>query len=175
LSPDQDATIALKSQGQHGIIDAIAESKALIDTAIGIQSANAIVRKRIETGERPGNNNAAIGLKNRGSYFSIGARTGIEGGVERTIKVETCDPTARDAVGESETAGSNHFSVRLRNDDIDGVVCSRRGDERGIDTAGRGRRRWGRDNGAAETEEEKEKKARKRRAMHLLKRNISSW
>ena len=132
------------------------------------------MRKPIETGERPGHNNAAVRLKNGGSNFRIRTRTGIEGGIERAVEVEARDPIASDVICLGKTAGGNYFPVGLRDDDIDGVVCSRRGDERGIDAAGRRRRRWSRDNGASETEEEKEKKARKRRAMHLLKHNISS-
>src|SRR4029077_18689049 len=95
--------------------------------------------------EKARHNNAAIRLKNGGSNFPIRARARIEGGVERAIKVEACDAVARDIVGESETAVSDHFAVRLGNDDIHRVVCPGRWDESGVELPGRGgrRRRWG--------------------------------
>ncbi|HEU0040328.1 MAG TPA: hypothetical protein VFR76_13755, partial [Verrucomicrobiae bacterium] len=61
-------------------------------------------------------------MKNSRGNLAIRSRARIEAGVQRAIKVEARDPIARDTVGESETAGSNHFSVGLRNDDIYGVV-----------------------------------------------------
>ena len=175
LPADNDAAIPLQREGERRrVVDPVTESECLIDTAISVQPANAIVGEPIEAGETARHHNASIRLKNGGSNFPIRARARIEGGVERAVKVEARDPIASDVICLSKTAGDNYFPVGLRDDGIDGVVCSRRGDERGIDAAGRGSRRWGRDNGAAETEEEKEKKARKRRAMHLLKPNISS-
>ena len=176
LPADNDAAIALQREGERRrVVDPVTESECLIDTAIRIQPANAIVGEPIEAGETARHYNASIRLKNGGSNFPIRARARIEGGVERAVEVEARDPVASDVICLSKTAGDNYFPVGLRDDGIDGVVCSRRGDERGIDAAGRGSRRWGCDNGAAETEEEKKKKARKRRAMHLLKHNITSW
>ena len=110
----------------------------MIDTAIGIQTANAIVAEPIEAGKTTGNNDAAIGLQHSGRNFAIRACAGIEAGVQRAIKVETCDPIARDIICEGETARSNDFSVRLRNDDIHGVIRPRRGDESGVELTGSG-------------------------------------
>ena len=130
----------------------------------------------IEAGETARHHNAAIRLKNGGSNFPIRARARIEGGVERAIRVEACDPIARDIVGESETAGNNHFAVRLGNDDIYGVVCSRRGDESGVDAG----RAWEWALGAAARTapsargERKQGKREKRRAMHQGKHSITS-
>ena len=176
LPADNDAAIALQREGERRrVVDPVTESECLIDTAISVQPANAIVGEPIEAGETARHNNASIRLKNGGSNFPIRARARIEGGVERAIKVEACDPIASDVICLSKTAGDNYFPVGLRDDDIYGVVCSRRGDESGVDAAGRGSRRVGAAITAPlETEEEKEKKARKRRAMHLLKHNISS-
>src|SRR5207237_3547171 len=85
--------------------------------------------------------NAAIRLKNGGGNFPVRARSRIEAGVERAVKIEACNPIARDIVSESEPAGSDHFAVRLGNDDIDCVICSGRGDESGVELPGRGCRR----------------------------------
>ena len=156
------------------------EPKGLIDTAISVQSANAIVRKPIEAGETARHHNAAIRLKNGSGNFPIRPVARIEAGVERAIRVEACDPIARDIVGESETAGSDHFAVRLGNDDIYRVVCPRRGDESGIELPGVGvgvgvgvgaaalLRRRIRSGG-----ERNKEKATKRRAMHQRKHSIS--
>ena len=133
----------------------------------------------IEAGETARHYNAAIRLKNGGANFLVRARSRIEAGVERAIKVEARDPIARDIVGESETAGSDHFAVRLGDDDVYRVVCPRRGDESGVELPrrGRGRRRWGgscgTDGGSTQDENEKKEKATKWRAMHQTKHSIS--
>jgi len=141
LPADNDAAIALQRKGERRVVDPVTESECLIDTAVRIQPANAIVGEPIEAGETAGHDDAAIGLKNSGSNFAIRARPGIEAGVERAIEVEACDPIAKNSVGEREPASSNDFPVGLRNDDIHCVVCPRRGDESGIELPGCGCRR----------------------------------
>ncbi|HKR53386.1 MAG TPA: hypothetical protein VJR93_03485, partial [Chthoniobacterales bacterium] len=102
-----------------------------------------------------------VGLKNSGGNFGISSAAWVETGIERTVEIEARYPIASDVICLSKAASDNYFPVGLRDDDIDGVVCSGRGNESGIDAAGRGARsrRWGCGNGAAETEEEKKKKA----------------
>ena len=171
LPADNDAAIALQRQGEHHV-DPATESECLIDTAIRIQPANAIVGEPIEAGETAGHNDPAIGLKNSGSNFAIRARPGIEAGVERAIEVEACDPIAKNSVGEREPASGNHFAVGLGNDDIHRVVCPGRRNESGVELPRR-RRRCGRGscgadcaNRSAQDENENKENGTKRRAMH---------
>ena len=140
LPADNDAAIALQREGERRrVVDPVTESECLIDTAISVQPANAIVGEPIEAGETARHYNAAIRLKNGGSNFPIRARARIEGGVERAIKVEACDSIAQDIVGEREPASGNDFPVGLRDDDVYRVVCPKRGDESGVELPGCGR------------------------------------
>jgi len=138
LPADNNAAISLQRQRERSVVDPVAEAEGLIDTAVRVQPANAIVGEPVEAGEAASHDDPAIGLKNSRGNLAIRARAGIEAGVQRAIKIEACDPITRDAVGESEKAGSNHFSVGLRNEDIYGVVRPRGWDESRVELTGRG-------------------------------------
>src|SRR4029077_17000380 len=97
LPADNDAAIGLQREGERRrVVDPVTESECLIDTAIRIQPANAIVGEPIEAGETAGHNNATICLKNGGSNSPVRACARIEAGIERAIKVEACDAIAQD-------------------------------------------------------------------------------
>jgi len=134
LPADNDAAIALQREGERRrVVDPVTETKGLIDTAICVQPANAVVGEPIEAGEAARHNNAAIRLKDSRGNFASRPCTRIEAGVERAIKVEACDSIAQDTVGEREPASGNDFPVGLRDDDVYRVVCPRRGDESGVE------------------------------------------
>src|SRR5436190_5332717 len=163
LSPNNDATVSLQSEGERSVIEAATNSKILIDASIGVQAANAVVRQPIETGEATGDNYSAIGLQHGGRNLGIGTGAGIKGPVERPIEVETRDAVAGDVVRHRKTASDNNLPVRLRNDHVDGIVSAGSGDKTVVDLA----RRWSCSaRTAAEREQRDEKKATKRRAMH---------
>src|SRR5439155_9857557 len=73
-------------------------------------------------GEGAANQDAAIGLDENRAHGGIRTRAGIEGGVERTIGIDTGDTGLGESIDAGEVTADKHLAIGLSGQGIDNAV-----------------------------------------------------